>query len=146
MTRTLQVEVNADDSITRAGLPNVLTLKKTSGYCIKYLQITSPINPSTDHAVITCETSSSGTHNGITCGLCDSEISISVYTGEENTDSWQRIGRSTWHEPWSGQWHLKNVDYPDGHLGYQITVEGIHDQDLPAGTDKYHMQIQATTP
>jgi hypothetical protein len=35
MTRKLQVEVNADESLKRAGLALPLTLKKSSGYCIK---------------------------------------------------------------------------------------------------------------
>lgn len=143
MTRKLQVEVSADESIKRAGLPEVLTIKKSSGYCVKYVQITSPIDPDTDHALVTCETTSNGTHKGISCAFCDSDISVSVYTGEEGTDSWQRVGRAHWHEPWAGEWHLSAVDYPDGERGYQITVEGVHDSEVPAGTDKYRMQIQA---
>lgn len=143
MTRKLQVEVKADESLKRAGLALPLTLKKSSGYCVKYVQVTTPIDPSTDHALVTCETTSNGTHKGISCAFCDSDISISVYIGTEGEDDWQRVGRAHWHEPWSGQWHLSVVDYPDGHHGYQITVEDVRDQEVPSGMDKYRMQIQA---
>lgn len=143
MTRKLQVEVKADESLKREGLALPLTLKKSNGYCIKYVQVTTPIDPETDHALITCETTSNGSHNGWSCAFCDSDIQISVYIGTEGEDDWQRVARAHWHEPWSGQWHLSAVDYPEGEYGYQVTVEDVHDSEVPAGTDKFRMQIQA---